>query len=92
MKILALLLVFILLSSSYSFTISQWKLFKFMYNKRYLDNTSIDQARYKVWLRNVAFIKKHNEEADRKKHSFRVSMNKYGDLVRLKTFIYSSRL
>jgi len=34
-----------------------------------------------IWLENIKKIDRHNQEANRERHSYRLEMNEFGDLV-----------
>ncbi|KAL5015485.1 hypothetical protein ScPMuIL_009755 [Solemya velum] len=57
----------------------EWHSFKSEYAKAY--SSDEDYLRRLTWENNIRFIQKHNLEADRGLHSFRVGMNAYGDLT-----------
>lgn len=57
-----------------------WEEFKSLHNKQYLNNEE-ENLRRTVWEDNLNFINKHNLEASLGKHTYRVKMNKYGDLT-----------
>ena len=42
--------------------------------------------RRKIWEQNLKNIQKHNIEAEEGKHTYKQSMNQFGDLVRDKCF------
>ncbi|KAK6184878.1 hypothetical protein SNE40_007240 [Patella caerulea] len=57
----------------------EWEAFKTSYGKVYKGKEEL--YRRKIWNDNLAYIQKHNLEADRNLHSFRVGMNEYGDMT-----------
>ncbi len=58
-----------------------WELFKVKHGKTYSSDEEEGVRRLK-WERNVKLIEKHNREADAGKHTYRLGMNKYGDMVK----------
>jgi len=59
---------------------SFWEEFKELHGKQYL-NAEEETLRRSVWEDNLNFINKHNLEASMGHHTYRVKMNKYGDLT-----------
>ncbi|ESO85089.1 hypothetical protein LOTGIDRAFT_204652 [Lottia gigantea] len=57
----------------------EWTQFKAAYGKTYAPKE--EAMRRKIWNDNLNYIQKHNLEADRNVHSFRVGMNAYGDMT-----------
>ena len=56
----------------------EWELWKRVHNKSYTSSTE-DLERYSVWRSNAAYIRAHNEQAQ--KFGFTLGMNAFGDLV-----------
>ncbi|XP_041356383.1 procathepsin L-like isoform X1 [Gigantopelta aegis] len=57
----------------------EWSIFKSMYNKVY--TPQVEQKRRQIFEDNLAFIQKHNLQADRGVHSYRVGINEYADMT-----------
>ena len=57
-----------------------WLLFKKTYNKTY-SNFETEIKRNSIWENNLKLIVQHNEEADMHRHTYRLEMNEFGDLV-----------
>ena len=64
---------------------AEWSTWKALHRKKY--STSVQNLeRYVVWRSNKAYINYHNSFADN--FGFYLSMNKFGDLVRLVDTVY----
>ncbi|XP_062576353.1 cathepsin K-like [Saccostrea cucullata] len=65
----------------------EWEDFKRVHGKVY---SQLEEPERKlIWRQNLDFINKHNIEADLGHHSYRLGMNKYGDMVRC-IFVFDS--
>lgn len=54
------------------------------YRRNYPDSSPlIIHTRKSIWLKNIDIINKHNIKADMGYHSYRLGMNKFGDMVRI---------
>jgi hypothetical protein len=56
-----------------------WTLFQDTHSKNY-EKEVVDMRRF-IWERNLHMINQHNIEADMGKHTYKLGMNEYGDLV-----------
>ncbi|XP_061164739.1 procathepsin L-like [Saccostrea echinata] len=84
MMVKSLLIVVFLVCTSYGslsdvFLDKEWEDFKHIYGKIYSQQE--EQERKLIWKENIDFINKHNTEADLGHHSYRLGMNKYGDMT-----------
>ncbi|WAR11204.1 CATL2-like protein [Mya arenaria] len=85
-KMFRLLIAVCMVASIYAFDSkldSEWEAYKLTYKKSYGKNE--DYFRRQIWESNIAYIQRHNLEADRGVHTYTLGMNKYGDMVRVKT-------
>ncbi|XP_046570079.1 procathepsin L-like [Haliotis rubra] len=57
---------------------AEWKLFKETHNKQYTEKEEIH--RRIIFEKNVNYIQRHNLEADRGEHSYRLGVNEYSDM------------
>ena len=57
-----------------------WNEFKLKHGKVYANKVE-ETKRRSIWEKNLKFINTHNLEASLGKHTFRVAMNKFGDLT-----------
>jgi len=57
-----------------------WNLFKNVYKKEYKSHKE-EKYRQAVWEANLAYIRKHNLDADLGLHTFTMEMNKFGDMT-----------
>ncbi|CAI5799166.1 cathepsin L1-like [Podarcis lilfordi] len=58
-----------------------WRDWKMTHNKVYRERNS-ENHRRTIWEENFRMIEKHNREASRGKHSYRMAMNHLGDLTK----------
>ncbi|XP_052684367.1 procathepsin L-like isoform X3 [Crassostrea angulata] len=56
----------------------EWEEFKRIYSKTYTNQE--ENRRKSIWLKNIDIINKHNIKADMGYHSYRLGMNKFGDM------------
>ncbi|XP_067686064.1 cathepsin L-like [Haliotis asinina] len=75
---LVLAAVLLAVALSYDLT-AEWNLFKEKYNKQYEE--SVETQRAFIFEKNLAYIHKHNLEADKGMHSYRLGVNEYTDLA-----------
>ncbi|XP_053386829.1 procathepsin L-like isoform X2 [Mercenaria mercenaria] len=71
-----------LLAKSLAFNIfldKEWQSYKLAYGKQYGSNE--EERRRQIWESNIKYIELHNLEADRGLHTYRLGMNKYGDMT-----------
>ncbi|XP_063241694.1 procathepsin L-like isoform X4 [Bacillus rossius redtenbacheri] len=61
--------------------LEEWESFKMKYGKKYSNKTE-EKFRLKVFLDNWRKITKHNDRYERGEVTFKMGMNKYGDLLR----------
>ncbi|XP_052813480.1 procathepsin L-like [Mya arenaria] len=76
-----LLIAVCMVASIYAFDSkldSEWEAYKLTYKKSYGKNE--DYFRRQIWESNIAYIQRHNLEADRGVHTYTLGMNKYGDM------------
>ena len=59
----------------------KWTLFVKEHNKLYR-NKAEESFRRVTWENNLKFIQKHNDEADKGLHTFKLEMNRFGDMVK----------
>ncbi|CAF4502757.1 unnamed protein product [Rotaria sp. Silwood2] len=64
---------------------SAWALYKRTYERQYASNAE-EITRRSIWEEHIAYINKHNLEADLGLHTYTLGMNKYGDMT-LKEFV-----
>jgi len=57
----------------------EWEAYKGAFQKGYTNEA--EPLRRMIWESNVRFINKHNLEADRGMHTYRVGMNEFGDMT-----------
>jgi cathepsin L len=62
----------------------EWLKFKLTYNKKY--EMEQETHRRLVWESNLKYINQHNLQASLGKKSFTLKMNKFGDLVRFRSW------
>ncbi|XP_060582680.1 procathepsin L-like isoform X2 [Ruditapes philippinarum] len=82
MKMLRAVLLACLLAislASNTFLDGEWESFKTAYNKLY--EPQIEGFRRAIWESNIKYIERHNLEADRGLHTYRLGMNEYGDMT-----------
>ncbi|XP_064595748.1 procathepsin L-like [Liolophura sinensis] len=58
----------------------EWEKFKANYGKVYIGTE--DDKRHQIWKTNLAYINRHNKEADKGRHSYRLGVNTYADMTR----------
>ena len=58
---------------------SHWADYKLTHNKEY-ESLDHEAARRQTWEENLAYIRNHNIEADNGRHTYKLGMNKYGDM------------
>ena len=84
MKFLLFLIISIIITTSdckqNRKLLEDWNKFKNEFNKSY-PNHGIESFRQNIWLNNMIYINKHNIDATKGKHSYRLAMNEFGDLV-----------
>jgi hypothetical protein len=84
MKFLIILTILLLINFAHSKQnqklIEDWNKFKNDFNKSY-PNRGIESLRQNIWLNNMIYINKHNIDADKGKHSYKLAMNEFGDFV-----------
>ncbi|XP_053387958.1 procathepsin L-like [Mercenaria mercenaria] len=71
-----------LLATSLAFTTfldKEWESYKSVYGKQY--ESHVEGLRRQIWEDNIKYIELHNLEADRGLHTYRLGMNKYGDMT-----------
>lgn len=59
---------------------NEWESYKSKHSKLYKDKEE-ESYRRMIWERNLKHINSHNLEADSGKHTFRLAMNKFGDMT-----------
>nr|XP_034311058.1 cathepsin L1 isoform X1 [Crassostrea gigas] len=57
----------------------EWEEFKRIYSKTYTKQE--ENRRKSIWLKNIDIINKHNIKVDMGYHSYRLGMNKFGDMM-----------
>jgi cathepsin L len=57
----------------------EWEAYKVTHNKAYTNEA--EPLRRMIWESNVRYINRHNLEADRGLHTYRLGMNEYGDMT-----------
>ncbi|KAL4216381.1 hypothetical protein ACF0H5_024108 [Mactra antiquata] len=57
----------------------EWEIYKKVHQKNYAPD--VEGMRRMIWERNLEYIQLHNLEADRGMHTYRLGMNKYGDMT-----------
>lgn len=62
-----------------AFLNTEWEAYKTTYGKVY--EAEVEGIRRAIWESNVQLIHKHNLEADRGVHTYRLGMNAYGDMT-----------
>lgn len=76
---IAALVLYCLVCVSQADKLSQWKDFKIKFNRSY--NESENEKRFKIFEENCLKIEKHNELESKGKETFRLGINRYGDLT-----------
>jgi len=83
MRSLVLLSIFIYAVNSITFidlVLEEWETWKQTHSKAYESHTE-EKFRLKIFMENKGKVERHNRQAQKGKHSFTLSMNKYGDLL-----------
>lgn len=71
--------LFVLIVSSVTLD-KKWSKWKKKHGKSYVDD-HVEALRRQIWQKNNELIKKHNKEADSGLHNYRLTHNKFSDLV-----------
>ncbi|XP_060582682.1 procathepsin L-like [Ruditapes philippinarum] len=62
-----------------SFLDNEWESYKTTYGKQY--EPHVEGLRRAIWESNIQYVERHNLEADRGLHTYRLGMNEYGDMT-----------
>ena len=85
MRILIVLSILIQLAFSLSSFEAEWERFRKENSKIYASKEE-ELKRREIFVSNYKYIVEHNREQALGKHTFKLGMNKFGDLVRSKNF------
>lgn len=77
MKTIIVLAIFLAAASAFEYQ-KEWEAWKVTYGKAY-ESDMEELSRQLIWASNNAYVKNHNENAD--KFKFTLAMNEFADLV-----------